>query len=80
MFYRVSNGGSSGSYRINFSVSVSGINEVGDGAGSATNTGVIRINENGATLISGSQSVSVNYWSLAKRGYASFSITSVVPE
>lgn len=51
-----------------------------DSAGSASNSGVLRINENGVTVVSGSLSVSVSYWAKARQGSASFSITSVVPE
>lgn len=68
------------SYLVNFRTSISGTQENGDGAGSASGSGVLRINENGATLVSGSLSVGVKYGWKAKRGSASFSITSVTPE
>ena len=70
----------SSSYLVSFKVSISGNQENGDAAGSASGTGVLRINENGATLVSGSQSVGVSYSWKAKRGSAGFTITSVTPE
>ena len=51
-----------------------------DSAGSARNSGVLRINENGITVVSGSLSVGVSYWAKAQTDSATFSITSVTPE
>lgn len=51
-----------------------------DSAGSASNSGVLRINENGITVVSGSLSVGVRYSWKAQTGSATFSITSVTPE
>ena len=80
-FFRVSSGGTGGSFLVTIQSSSGGTQENGDSAyANSSSTAVFRIDENGATLVSGSTSHSKRGSWLARTVYGSFSITSVTPE